>query len=327
MSGGEGLAHPDLAIAAARHYLAHLEVVEADSESEVTRRALRELLETTAAAIRLGYKMVPGDLKFNLSSLQAVPLPDLSGFINRFQLGLGRDDARVVAMGTEVAGDPADARGLAYDCLQTALILTGSSDAVVEKLVAGSKRWDAFRASRPRTDAWRPPHIYFNDLEQVQRKPGTHTWTGLARVMTPIGMDPTAVLAVDAQPSLGDLAYLIERSAYPARKVIEGRQPEPERALWLEQEVIPTLRETAAVLIIYGYGRSFKQWFPGDQRLFEAFLGGPVQVHSEGVPGGSLWHDSADGRLVVYMDAPSGSVSHAYLDGVRRIVQGRLSAT
>lgn len=43
-----------------------------------------------------------------------------------------------------MAGDQADARGLAYDCLQTALILTGSSEAAVEKLLAGSKRWDTF---------------------------------------------------------------------------------------------------------------------------------------------------------------------------------------
>jgi hypothetical protein len=68
--------------------------------------------------------------------------------------------------------------------------------------------------------------------------------------------------------------------------------------------LIPALRETAAVLITYGYGRNFKQRLPGDQRLFEAFLGRPVQVHSDRIPGGWLWHDSADGRLVVYMDAP-----------------------
>lgn len=76
-----------------------------------------------------------------------------------------------------------------------------------------------------------------------------------------------------------------------------------------------------------GYGPNFKQRLPGDQRLFEAFLGRPVVVDSEPVPGGWLWHDSADGPLVVYMDAPSGSVSHAYLDGVRELVQGFLSAT
>jgi hypothetical protein len=271
--------------------------------------------------------MAPDDFKFTLSSLDPVALADRGGFVNQFQLGLGRDDARVVAMGTEVAGDAANPRGLAYDCLQSALILADSPQAVVETLLSESKRWDEFSARRIGTNAWRPPHIYFNDFEQVQRRRGTHTWTGLARVIAPIRLDPMAVLAVDAQPSLGDLAYLIERSGYPARKAIEGRQPEPERSLWLEQEVIPTLRETAAVLIIYGYGRNFKQWLPGDQRLVEAFLGRPVHVTSEPVPGGWLWHDSADGRLVVYMDAPSGSVSHAYLEGVRELVQGHLSAT
>jgi hypothetical protein len=326
MSGREGLVHPELATAAARHYLAHLEAVEANRESEAARRALRELIETTESAIRLGPRVAPDDFTFTLSSLKSVAPADLTGFINQFQLGLGRDDAPVVAMGTEVAGDVADPRGLAYNCLQTALILAGSPEAVVQKLLVGSKRWDAFSARRHGTDAWRPPHIYFNDLEQVQRRRGTHTWTGLARVIAPDGQDPKAVLAVAAQPSLGDLAYLIERSGYPARKAIQGRQPEPDRTLWLEREVMPTLRETATVLIIYGYGRNFKQWLPGDQRLFEAFLGRQVHVHSETVPGGWLWHDSADGRLVVYMDAPSGSVSHAYLDQVRHLVQEYLSA-
>ena len=201
MSGREGLAHPGLAIAAPRHYLSHLEVVEAGSESGAARRALRDLIETTEAAIRLGSKMDPYDFKFTLSSLESVTLADRRGFITQFQLGLGRDGAPVVAMGTEVAGDAADSRGLAYDCLQTALILAGSPEPVVEKLLIGSKRWNEFSARRQGTETWRPPHIYFNDLEQVQRGRGTHTWTGLARVLTPNGQDPKAVLAIDAQPT------------------------------------------------------------------------------------------------------------------------------
>ncbi|MGC2191595.1 MAG: hypothetical protein WA751_04610 [Candidatus Dormiibacterota bacterium] len=86
--------------------------------------------------------------------------------------------------------------------------------------------------------------------------------------------------------------------------------------------MIPALRQTASVLIAHGYGHDYRDWMPADKRLFEAFLGRPVEIEGETVAGKWLWHDSADGRLVVYMDAPSGSVSHAYLEGLRELAQG-----
>lgn len=63
-----------------------------------------------------------------------------------------------------------------------------------------------------------------------------------------------------------------------------------------------------------------------DQALFEAFLDRPVEIEGETVAGKWLWRDAADGRLVVYCHALSGAISLAYLDEVRQLVQGHLSA-
>jgi hypothetical protein len=52
-----------------------------------------------------------------------------------------------------------------------------------------------------------------------------------------------------------------------------------------------------------------------------------MEIDRETVAGKRLWHDAADGRLIVYMHALSGAISRAYLGKVRRLVQGCLSAT
>jgi hypothetical protein len=135
------------------------------------------------------------------------------------------------------------------------------------------------------------------------------------------------VLRQGAERGLGDLAYQIERSGLPALRAAGGAKPTPARTEWLEQEVIPALRQTASVLIAHGYGHDYRDWMPVDKHLFEAFLGRPVEIEGETVTGKWLWHDAADGRLVVYCHALSGAISSDYLDEVRRLVQGGLSAT
>jgi hypothetical protein len=91
--------------------------------------------------------------------------------------------------------------------------------------------------------------------------------------------------------------------------------------------MIPGLRLSASALIVHGYGRNYRDGVPPDKRLFEAFPGRPVEIKGETVAGKWLWNDSADGRPVIYCHALSGAVSRAYLDEVRRLVQGQLAAT
>jgi hypothetical protein len=327
MRDGEALAHPELAESAARLYLAHLEAAGSRVESGTAETALRDLVATTASALRLGRKLTMAEVKFNFSSLKGVAPEDQRLIINEFQLGLGYDGAPIVVMGTETAGDPKEPETLIWDCLLMALILSNSPQPVVEGVLRESPWWtDLERRGLP-PDPWRPFHVHPNDLYQVQKDRGRQTWKVIADVVAPDPAHPEAVLRQGAEPGLGDLTYQIERSGLPALRAAGGAKPTPARTEWLEQEVIPALRQTASVLIVHGYGHDYRDWMPADKRLFEAFLGRPVEIQGETVAGKWLWHDAADGRLVIYCHALSGAISRASLDEVRQLVQGCLSAT
>jgi hypothetical protein len=326
MSDGEAPAHPRLAQSAARLYLARLEAAASRVQSDSARRALCELASTTASALRQGSQLTMAEVKFNFSSLAGVAREDQRLFIDEFQLGLGYDGAPIVVMGTETAGDPKEQETLVWDCLLTALILSNSPQSVVEALLRQSGWWIDLESRGLPPDPWRPFHVHPNDLYQVQRDRGRQTWKVIAGLVAPDPAPAEAVLRQGAEPGLGDLTYQIERSGLPALRAAGGAKPSPARTEWLEQEVIPALRQTASVLIVHGYGRNSRDWIPADKRLFEAFLGRPVEIEGETVAGKWLWHDSADGRLVIYCHALSGAISRAYLDEVRQLVQEHLSA-
>ena len=324
---GEDLAHPELATSAAQRYVAHLKSAEGSAESEPATRARDALIATTESAATLGRRLTMAEVKFNFSSLEGVAPEDQRLFINEFQLGLGYDGAPIVVMGTETAGDPKEPETLVWDCLLTALILSNSPQPVVEGVLRESPWWTDLERQGLPPDPWRPFHVHPNDLYQVQKDRGRQTWKVIADVVAPDPADPKAVLRQGSDPGLGDLTYQIERSGLPAVRAAGGAKPSPARTEWLEQEVIPALRQTASVLIVHGYGRNYRDWMPADKRLFEAFLGRLVEIKGETVAGEWLWHDSADGRLVIYCHALSGKVSRAYLGEVRRLVQDCLSAT
>jgi len=311
----------------ARRYVAQLSAVEGGAVPGPAKRALNSLIETTECALHLDRKLTMAEVKFNFSSLEGVAPDGQRRFINEFQLGLGYDGAPVVVMGTETAGNPKEPETLVWDCLLTALILSDSPQPVVEGLLLES-RWlpDLEERGLP-PDPCRPFHVHPNDLYQVQKSRGRQTWKVIADMVAPDPDRPEVVLRQKAEPGLGDLTYQIERSGLPALRAAGGAKPSPARTEWLEQGVIPALRQTASVLIVHGYGRNYRDWMPADKRLFEAFLGRPVKIEGETIAGKWHWHDSADGRLVVYCHALSGAISRAHLVEVRRLVQGCLSAT
>ena len=274
-----GLAHPELAESATRLYLAHLEAITGQTISAAARQALRDLIETTEAAQRLGHGLEPADITFTLSALDGVLASERSGFLNQYQLGLGYDGAKMVAMGTEAAGDPEDPEGLAYDCLQTALILSGSPDTVVKSLLKGSSWWAKMEARGLPPEPWRPIHIHPNDFDQVQVSKPFHTWCNLARVVAPSEQDWRDLMTVGASPGLGDLVYQIERSGLPAKRSSDGAPPTLERTDWLVEEVLPSLRKTANILLIHGFGNG-AAW---------PLLAAPVDDHVGAGDGGVGW--------------------------------------
>jgi hypothetical protein len=207
------LAHPELAESAAQRYEAHLRQITAAGPDDLpTQKPLRDLIETLEAAQRLGPRLDPRDVKFTVRSLAGPELAgeDLKPFLNEFQLGLGADGASIVAMGTEAADDPRDPEDLAWGCLQTALILSGSPQRVVEALLRSSQRWwaELEDGGLPRAP-WRPFHVHPNDLYQVQRRSHTHTWVNLAKLVHPAEARWEDLLDRDAEPGLGGLVYQI----------------------------------------------------------------------------------------------------------------------
>lgn len=270
---GEGSpAHPALAHSAARRYLAHLHAGEAGTESRSVCTLLRSLIETTRAAGRLGPGLELADVTFRLSSLLNLDAAAQRLFLNEFQLGLGYDGAPIVAMGTETAGDPKDPEGAAWDCLQTALILSGSPQQIVEGLLRDSSWWAEMEADGLPPDPWRPFHVHPNDLYQVQRHANTGTWINLAKLLLPSGAALETIIGQGAEPGLGGLTYQIERSALPARKSSGGRVPSRNRTDWLVEEVLPALRQSAHTLLIHGFG-SGTAWDANGLELIDAFLG------------------------------------------------------
>lgn len=315
-----------MAESAARLYLARLEAVAAQTGSALARKALRDLIETTEACQRLGPGLEPADVTFTLSGLDGVPTGDRPGFLNQYQLGLGCDGAKMVAMGTEAAGDPEDLEGLAYDCLQTALILSGSPEEVVKSLLKGSSWWTKMEARNLPPEPWRPIHIHPNDFDQVQVSKPFHTWCNLARVVAPGDQDWRDLMTVGASPGLGDLVYQIERSCLPAKRSSDGAAPTLERTDWLVEEVIPALKETANILLIHGFGNS-PAWPRNDLRLVNAFLGyepgTPTEVNWVKITpkrGDWLWTLTEGDHRVVWTRALGWHWRDEYMAAVRRAV-------
>ena len=319
-------AHPELAESSARVYLAHLKAVAAQTASAPARKTLRDLIETTEAAQRLGHGLEPTDVTFTLSALDGVPASDRPGFLNQYQLGLGYDGAKVVVMGTEAAGNPEDPEGLAYDCLQTALILSSSPEEVFKSLLKGSSWCAEMEARGLPPEPWRPIHIHPNDFDQVQVSKPFHTWCNLARVVAAREQDWRELMEVGASPGLGDLLYQIERSGLPAKRSSDGAPPTLERPDWLVEEVIPSLRETANILLIHGFGNR-AAWTRNDLRLINAFLGyepgTPTEVDWVNITskrGDWLWSLAEGDHRVVWTRALGWHWRDEYMAAVRQAI-------
>ncbi|MHB1526758.1 MAG: hypothetical protein ACYCZN_10850 [Candidatus Dormibacteria bacterium] len=298
----------------------------AQAASALARKALRDLIETTGAAQRLGHGLEPADVTFTLSALDGVPASDRPGFLNQYQLGLGWDGASIVAMGMEAAGNPEDPEGLAYDCLQTALILSGSPETVVRSLLKGSSWWAKMEARGLPPEIRRPIHIHPNDFDQVQVSKPFHTWCNLARVVAPTEQDWRELMKVGAGPGLGDLVYQIERSGLPAKRSSDGAPPTLERTDWLVEEVIPSLRETANILLIHGFGNG-PAWNRNDLRLINAFLGyepgTPTEVDWVKITpkrGDWLWTLAEDDHRVVWTRALGWPWRDEYMAAARQAI-------
>jgi hypothetical protein len=305
----------ELAAVAFRNHLAAQ--VGGTERAPETRLAMTRLIETLQSALDKRESLSSADVRFSASSLRHVTAPDRAALIDQWSLGLGRDDAPVVVVGTEHAYD-LDDQGLSTfaveGCSLSVLWLCGSKREVVVKIAERPEWADGERG---------PFHFYPNDYHRVQDwRSGNHTWKCLAKVMAWARDDADWRTYLDwatGHPRLGDVAYQVELSAHPSLRAAHGFDSTPERTSFL-RHLVATLRDSARVLLLHGRDHSAARKVR--MELAVAFLGLPPEVQPD------LRHDELgiglieDGsHRVLLARALSMAVGDAYLRRVADYVR------
>ncbi len=289
------LAYPDLLVMSARSYADSLRA-NRDALSNAGRAACDRLLATLESALETLTELRPEHLAFGARSLDDITTEDRGSFVNQFVLGTGWDGAPILVMGTEAAENyaAANAEELAFHCLYVVLQLAGGSTRILHAMAEGST-WAA------NVKDWSLPVRRYdfepNDLLQLNMgRP--RTWRILAEVAA--GSTDRGVWSAlfDGRTGigLGALTYQIERSAHSALKATLGTPPTPVRLEFLTREVIPRLRASANTLLLHGFGGSrWKEWWPADERLIQAFIGSPDPI-------GFAWTHKVRGQSVEFAE-------------------------
>jgi hypothetical protein len=299
--------HPEVVESAARGYLAHLRGVEAEARPEGRLGlAVKHLIETHEAALSRGHQLDSSDVRFTRSDLSGLDEWQLKAVLDQHGLGLGRDDASIIFMGTEEAYDIEDGGDLALACSLSVLWLCGSRPDVLDAIDPTVLK--SAKSPRPRQY-----HLHPNDYYRVELSRGRGTWECIARVLRP--SDPLSLLTPPAsaspRPSLGDLCYQIDVSAVPSLRASSGKAPEAIRADFLVHLVAAFT--SASALVFHGG--------PSDETrklIASSFLKRPVKWTSNSVKREWLaWDASENSRAVLHTYALNGRVRHSYLDLVR----------
>lgn len=311
--------YPELARGAGEMFQAQIASLARDAAGRL-REAASLLALTLDHAVNLGAELTPADVEFDATVVAAVDKADWGCFLNQWTLGFGSDRAPVLVMGTEAADTWDKPEDVAYHAGLSVATLCGGRLDVFRRLNRGSS-WEA---TRDWTIPRRPYTIHPYDLFQHHRFGGT--WLGLARVLSR-DLDSASGLIQRGVPgpSLGDVSYQMDRSAYPSTQWVGGQAPTRVRVDWLREEVLPTLRPTARVLLLCGgKGRWGAGWESVDQPLMRAFLelppGAPLDLKWDASSKTELGHLRLDGRLVVSSRALGGSMPRDYLDRLRSLI-------
>lgn len=311
--------YPNLVRRAGELYLAEMSTLAADSPGSLHESAALLAL-TLGRAVQLGPDLTPHDVHFDPAVAAIVPQSDWDRFLNEWMLGFGSDSAPVIVLGTEAADTWREPQDLAWQAGLAVVFLSHGRLDVMRRLIEGSS-WSA------KVD-WlvprRPYTVHPYDLFPPGR--GRSTWLGLAQVVCrETGTGATLLHRGGPSPSLGDLTYQIDRSAFPSKQWVGGRAPTSARLDWLRDEVIPTLCPTARVLLLCGGGgRWGAAWEQLDQPLMRAFLGLPpgalLDLTWDPSLKTELGHCERDGRLVVSSRALGGSMTGHYLERLRSLI-------
>jgi hypothetical protein len=261
--------------------------------------------------------IIADQIGFTANDLSNADVPrDLDLLINQWCLGWGRDDAPVVAMGTEEAY-PVKAVDLGqWNCCCAVIWATDGRQEIVDALDTRSATHDP---PIPQFEHRREFHIHANDYFLVHKHRGRHTWRLLAEVIA--GRGKWLPLLDQNVGTLGNLAYQIEVSAYPAKLTVAGRASTEVRHAFLSK-LLATMRSSAQVLLFHGRGNE-PEW-GGRDSLAGAFLGRDRLARTEweqldfhGQPVRYFQHGS---RLVVLTRALNGNVRSQLIEGLHELI-------
>jgi len=315
LAGNGGMpTYPDLVNESAARYGDHL--------TERLGRFSQPLRPSVERLIRL-LRRVGGasdiqarNLGFTAADLAIAKNPeDMDLLVNQWCLGWGRDAAPIISMGTEEAysANPVDLGQ--WNCCCSVIWATGGLQDIVDALDPRSAHPNQ---PVPGFEQRRQFHVHANDYYLVHKRhwdsererwvrPGRHTWKILAEVIA--GHGQWRPLLEQNEGGLGDLAYQIEVSAYPAKLAADGRASTDERQAFLS-DVLGTVRSTARVLIFHG--RANEPAWGGRDSLAGVFLGTPRLTEPAwtrlSVMGQPLLYARRGDRLVLLTRALNGNV-------------------
>lgn len=312
--------YPEIVRGAGERYRSAMTAVAASNAGTVAKAAgiVADVLDR---ALARGPELSPREVAFHQSVFADLQVREYDHFVHQWTTGLGSDVAPVLVVGTEVADTWTEPQDVAYHVgLAVEALCWGRLD-VMKRMMEGTVWTKDLDWSIER----RPFTVHPYDLFPPKRQ-GQHTWAVLARIVAP---DPSnwrdLVWNRAAQPALGDLTYEIERSAFPSKRQMGGRQPTSDRMRWMADDVVPWLRKTAKVLLLHGGGGRWSQaWETVDVPLIQAFLGTASNPWPdfvwESIDMADLGHLETDGRLVVSSRGLSGAISGTYVARVRQLI-------
>jgi hypothetical protein len=292
-------------------------------------------------AVEHGLELDAAHLAFSASDLVNASEDEAEALINQWCLGWGRDDAPLIVMGTEEAYSIKKPQDLAqWNCGCSLIWATGGRTDVVDSLDARTAN-PLFGCPPAPVSDWtrrREFHVHANDYVRVQmprwdderrrcRRAGRSTWKLVAQVLA--GDAQSNSLLQPYMGSLGNLAYQVEVSAFPAERATEGTKQTPERLEFLKS-ILKALRRSARALLFHGRPER-PEWGHRDQ-LSQAFLGLPPakaidwtkeSYRASGGAAQSIWFASYDSHLVILTRALNGNVLAKLVDRLHELVNAR----
>lgn len=176
--------HGAIVDAAAAGYCEYLRRELRQSPSTALHAVISSLLKMFERARAHGTQLQISESEFSLREVEQLAIHERVQLLNQYELGLGRDDAPILVVGTEHAYELGRVHDLPNftleSCANQVLWLCGGSPDIVRALTAG----------RVRPASGRPHHIYPNDFTWKVGLTRGHGWLALSVLALSIAREP-----------------------------------------------------------------------------------------------------------------------------------------